>query len=214
MMCDVQVCTNGGINYTLKCGHRFHDLCLWKWQARTCPVCRVSYIGDHQEKMHIVLSMMSGVKSQRLVVNALNQYEQGPKFSEDGDFDARISSSIFVTVGSAVGSVAAGSAAVGSAAVGSAAVGSAAVGAVGSAAVGAVGSAAVAAAGSAVSVDVAANVDVAIIGSASAPVEVMEEDEDIEEEEEDEDYYDDDDVDSDEEERDVVDQYADISDVA
>ena len=197
-MCDVQVCTNGGINYTLKCGHRFHDLCLWKWQARTCPVCRVSYIGDHQEKMHIVLSMMSGVKSQRLVVNALNQYEQGPKFSEDGDFDARISSSIFVVAGSAV----AGSAAVGSAAVGSAAVGSVAEAAAGSAA------------GSAVSVDVAANVDVAIIGSASAPVEVMEEDEDIEEEEEDEDYYDDDDVDSDEEERDVVDQYADISEVA
>lgn len=40
---DCAICFEGGTDFTLECGHRFHSLCALRCPTYACPFCRKSY---------------------------------------------------------------------------------------------------------------------------------------------------------------------------
>jgi hypothetical protein len=48
---ECAVCMEKAMNFTLHCGHRFHDRCLAQWDGDTCPLCREAYSASDVEKL-------------------------------------------------------------------------------------------------------------------------------------------------------------------
>lgn len=64
---DCPMCLEPSTNFTIGCHHRFHDTCLFKWQKRTCPMCRTNYSAVDKERLQV--SIIDGVKMGRLPPN-------------------------------------------------------------------------------------------------------------------------------------------------
>jgi hypothetical protein len=69
-----------GTNFALDCYHRFHDGCLARWTARTCPLCRAPF--SLRDRAALQLSLVDGVREGRLDMSALchnnNNKSDGP----------------------------------------------------------------------------------------------------------------------------------------
>jgi len=59
------ICLVPDTNFSLRCNHRFHDVCLCQWRSETCPMCRSDY--DQNDKDSLQLSIINGIRAGRII---------------------------------------------------------------------------------------------------------------------------------------------------
>lgn len=63
---DCAICLGNHANFTLACGHKFHDACLGNWSQNTCPLCRCQY--TTKDCAMLMVSLVEGLENGTILI--------------------------------------------------------------------------------------------------------------------------------------------------